>query len=102
MNTYRQGDILFLQKELLPPDLQLVEQHDPILVEGEVTGHAHQVETLDTVRILSAGRLLLYLQVMAPVRIVHQEHHPITLPIGLYEIRRQREYTPEAIRMVMD
>ncbi len=37
----------------------------------------------------------LYLRVgKSGVRIVHEEHTPITLPAGDYEVIRQREYTP--------
>ncbi|MGH9523996.1 MAG: hypothetical protein ACRD3E_15850 [Terriglobales bacterium] len=36
------------------------------------------------------------------VRIVHEEHAPIVLPPGDYEIVRQREYSPEEIRNVAD
>lgn len=32
----------------------------------------------------------------------HEEHAPIALPAGLYEITIQREYHPEAIRNVAD
>jgi hypothetical protein len=34
--------------------------------------------------------------------IVHEEHGPITLPPGDYQITIQREYEPESIRNVQD
>jgi hypothetical protein len=33
---------------------------------------------------------------------VHEEHRPIELPIGVYRVWQQREYTPTAIRTVLD
>ena len=32
----------------------------------------------------------------------HEEHNPAAIPNGKYEFRRQREYSPEAIRNVAD
>jgi hypothetical protein len=32
----------------------------------------------------------------------HEEHATIPLPAGLYRVRIQREYHPEAIRRVVD
>jgi hypothetical protein len=34
--------------------------------------------------------------------VTHEEHGPITLPRGTYRVWRQREYSPEAIRVVRD
>jgi hypothetical protein len=32
--------------------------------------------------------------VAGPTQVVHQEHHPITLDAGWYQVTRQREYVP--------
>jgi hypothetical protein len=34
--------------------------------------------------------------------VIHEEHQPITLEPGIYRVWQQREYTPEAIRRVVD
>jgi hypothetical protein len=45
----------------------------------------------------------LYLRVLAErATVVHQEHGPIVLPQGAYRVWRQREYTPQGIRRVVD
>ena len=45
----------------------------------------------------------LFVRVLADaVRVVHEEHQPITLPRGTYRVWGQREYSPEAIRRVLD
>ena len=45
----------------------------------------------------------LYLLVSAPTAtLVHEEHRAIELPVGVYRVWQQREYTPTAIRTVVD
>ena|SRR5258708_6159045 len=93
---YRQGDILLTLIDQLPEEL--IPRPGNVIVEGEATGHIHR---------LSKGQVLqdtpgnLYLEVLAATQVVHQEHHP-HLASGYYQITRQREYTPEAIRTVRD
>ena len=71
-----------------------------ILALGEVTGHSHTIDA-------EVGELFLteademFLSTVGAV-LEHQEHGAITLPPGDYEVIRQREYTPEAPRMVAD
>ncbi|BBO34340.1 hypothetical protein PLANPX_3952 [Lacipirellula parvula] len=45
----------------------------------------------------------LFLNVTQSVAtLVHQEHGPIELQAGYYQVWRQREYTPAEIRVVRD
>jgi len=37
-----------------------------------------------------------------PAILDHPEHADIDLPVGIYEVRRQREYSPSANRYVYD
>jgi len=97
-----------------------------ILAEGEVTGHCHEVQAVDPdVDIPAAdffeepdGRRVLL--VTRPCVLTHQEHgrialdpdrpvqvrqgevllHPLTP--GVWAVQQQREYQPEAVRMVAD
>lgn len=109
----------------------LKEHGRAILAHGEVTGHHHEVldacETHDPAELSIPacdffeepdGRRILLAHRACLLR--HQEHAPIALdpanpeqfrqgdvfglPIGdgAWEIRRQREYSPEAIRTVAD
>jgi hypothetical protein len=34
--------------------------------------------------------------------LTHEEHAPVTLTTGYYRVWRQREYSPEEIRVVRD
>lgn len=94
---HRQGDVLFVKVSTLPEDL--TERKNNVLVEGEVTGHAHR---------LSAGEIwqtkegMLFLAAVAGSQVVHEEHHAIDLEPGYWQVIRQREYSPEAIRWVVD
>jgi hypothetical protein len=102
MKTYRQGDVLFREIEAIPSGESKKRETGHIL-EGEATGHVHRVKELDSADVIECGDGL-YLSVTAEggVSIVHDEHDTLTLPAGNYEVVRQREYSPEAIRNVED
>lgn len=74
-----------------------------VLAEGEVTGHAHRIANSDGAVLYewNGGR---YLDVVAAdgVQLTHEEHHTVTIPQGLHEIRIQREYEPDGWRYVAD
>lgn len=97
MEMHRQGDVLFTRVEDLPEGL--APRKSNVIVEGEVTGHSHR---LMEGRILESARGHLYLEVLRATQVVHQEHNAIHLEPGLYQVTRQREYSPEAIRTVLD
>lgn len=102
---YRQGDILLVPVEEIPEDLKQVpkEQGRIVLAHGEATGHAHVLE--GKAEFLAAdleemeGR---FARVLEDAELVHDEHDTIKIPAGDYEVRRQREYQPEAPVFVGD
>jgi hypothetical protein len=90
-NTYRQGDILFIQADKSIPTNGTASGTLEI-AQGEVTGHAHILHA-GVIRFLaSMGNWLTHLDLPQGGTIRHDEHAPIELPPGAYEIRRQREY----------
>lgn len=99
----RQGDILFVQLEDAPEgvDIPRDAQGRAVIALGEVTGHAHAVLDIDVkwIETPASERVLIS---AAPFQVVHEEHAPILLPPGAYRVQRQREYSPERIRMVAD
>lgn len=99
MKVYRQGDVLIMRVDSIPAEAQPAP--DLILAHGEVTGHKHQILDAKRVKRYVAERLQ-YLAVKAKVQVQHEEHSPITLPPGEYVVMIQQEYTPGALRAVMD
>lgn len=101
----RQGDLLLVPIAGLPEDVHLLSSGRLVLAEGEATGHAHVVE--DERASLHAWGWWAddrYLKVDGeePVVLVHEEHDPLSLLPGVYEVRRQREYAPQQTRRVRD
>jgi hypothetical protein len=99
---YRQGDVLLVRIKSAIPDSTPIKPENGrlILAHGEVTGHHHSVCDEDAELIREGERMLL--NVTRQTSLLHQEHTAIDLAPGLYEIRRQREYSPNALRNVAD
>ena len=106
---YRQGDVLCREVPTLPKGKRR-KRASGIVAHGEVTGHAHAlaVEDREAAEVLEIGDGLYVRVSAAGIRIeggatfVHEEHGPVTLPVGNYQVIIQREYSPEAIRNVLD
>lgn len=98
---WRQGDVLIAQEEALPEGAALQSERTTLFV-GEITGHAHRLEVTESAELWECNGVLYMKVVAKTANIVHEEHRPITLLEGIYRIWRQREYTPQAIRNVMD
>jgi len=97
----RQGDVLIRRIDELPKK-KVLTRANGVLAYGEVTGHSHQVDDLTRAEVLEIDDRL-YLHVGEEgVRVVHNEHAPLSLPAGNYEVTIQREYAPAEIRNVAD
>lgn len=98
----RQGDVLLRRVTSVPKEAVEVvpSANGHILAEGEVTGHAHRVRT-EHAQMFALGALV-YLKVLERTQLLHEEHGPIELREGNYQVIRQREYTPQEIRQVAD
>jgi hypothetical protein len=95
---YRQGDLLFILQEERPA-VELTVRPSQVIVAGEATGHTHR---LTGGSVLESPDGTLYLDLIEPTRVVHEEHDALTLGPGWWLVVRQREYTPNAIRTVRD
>jgi hypothetical protein len=105
IRQYRQGDVLLCAVDGIPPAAKPVPREGArvVVALGELTGHAHAFDTAG-VRLLREkgnGRSFLLIgEDGAPL--CHEEHDPILLPEGCYEIMRQQENTAQAPRLVGD
>lgn len=88
--TFRQGDVLLISRDI-PADRAAVPLDDGrlILAYGEVSGHAHAVEGNAELFEMNGKR---YLNVTEAATLVHEEHGTISLPVGGYEVIRQRTF----------
>lgn len=97
---FRQGDIFLEMVDVIPEGLEEVPR-DPsrgiVLALGESTGHAHAIpDTGATLfRSKEAANADVFLRVVEPVALLHEEHSTIPLSPGLYRVRRQREWTDQ-------
>ena len=99
-NMYRQGDILLVATDKKKHTLG-VPQKRKVLAEGEVTGHLHEVQG-DHATLYGDTPETMLLEVREPSELTHDEHSTILIEPGFYKVVRQREYTPEGERMVID
>jgi hypothetical protein len=93
---YRQGDVLLRRVDDIPMTLTLVPREDGriVLAHGEVTGHAHAIDAPeDEAALLTADDHRRFLRLVRDVDLRHEEHDPISLPAGNYQVIRQREWT---------
>lgn len=127
---FRHGDILLIKIDELPRDMKFKTKKSKVILEGEITGHAHRLK--GNAKILEIAeriannpngvwderrerlvanippqaelksQVIGYVLVKGPTELIHEEHKTITLPVGDYEVRRQREYDSEYIRFVED
>lgn len=98
----RQGDVLLVRVASIPATAKRRDEPagNPILAHGEVTGHHHRVEHGGAALLdVPAG---VYLDLPGDALLTHQEHDPIPLTRGAYQVIRQREYSPAAVRNVAD
>jgi hypothetical protein len=100
MKQYRQGDVYIKEIKSIPNNAkeELCERRI-ILAEGESTGHAHSIVSAAALLYLLGDRMFIK---TSGCTVEHEEHGPLDIESGSYEILKQREYHPERIRNVAD
>jgi hypothetical protein len=103
MKTYRQGDILIIQRKKLPANAEAVknDKRGIVLAEGEATGHAHRIKETDKAKAYKAAEGF-YLTVEEQVDLVHDEHARIALAPGTYEVIHQVDFRRAELQRVVD
>ncbi len=108
-----QGDLLICRIDALPQGVTPVKpENGCYVVAHSETGHNHVIKATQSVELFSDGNpMISYLRVVESCDAVEtvlkhlrsfDTHEPILIPPGVYEIRRQREHTPEGWRRVED
>ena len=93
--TWRQGDVFLIAIPSIPSGRR--ESHELVLARGEITGHSHRIKDPSVASACRVGGSLFLEVTGAKATLEHEEHGPIDLPRGTYEVRIQREYVPGAI-----
>lgn len=100
----QQGDVLLKRIPKLPRGCSEVSRKSGqlIIAEGEATGHRHVI-TDEGARLLEL-KGELYLEVATPVVIHHDEHKPLDILPGIYQVGRAEEhdYIQDMERQVRD
>ena len=101
-SSAQQGDVLCRKLKSLPEgDQKIIGRKRLVLAHGE-SGHSHVIEDDEAELIQIGERMLLRLSRAATV--THEEHKPIRLSPGIWEIGRVREFDwfERMERQVMD
>ena len=110
-----QGDVVLRSVDRVPEGATRVKRKRgaPIIVTHSESGHHHTIDAADVIQFEVKDPLVCYLQLdgIAHADLVHQrpfDTHATLRLLGtpgestVFEVRRQREYTPEGWRQVMD
>ena len=112
-NIAAQGDIMIIRIATLPPGLERVSsENGNLIITHSETGHHHVVKNRPNVVFYTGNDpMVSYLEVLEATDATEtllehlrsfDTHAPLKFDSGVYEIRRQREYTPEGWRRVED
>ena len=112
-NQAAQGDLFIRRIDKLPAGLKpMTTEAGKYIVAHSETGHHHVIEARPHVTVFATDDpLVSYLQVVEATDAMEtviehlrnfDTHESIKVGAGNYEIRRQREYTPEGWRRVAD
>jgi hypothetical protein len=112
-NQAAQGDLLIRRIEALPANAKpATPENGQYIVAHSETGHHHVIADRSNVVLYTTDDpMVSYLQVVeaadaAETLLEHlrsfDTHETIAIPPGVFELRRQREYTPEGWRRVED
>jgi len=101
-STAQQGDVILRKIDSLPSlDGAKVTHKRLVLAHGE-SGHSHVIED-DEAELIEIGERML-LKLAKPATIKHEEHGPVRLSPGIWEVGRVKEfdYFQQMARQVMD
>ena len=90
ITCWQQGDVLGTKLQSLPSgEIKVISKHKCVVAHGE-SGHFHVIED-DEAELLQIGEKMI-LSLKNQATLVHEEHGPITLDPGLWEIGQVKEF----------
>jgi len=104
-----QGDVMFRRVSVLPTDTVEQKTDGRIVVAHSETGHHHALEpgAAKMFERIERDPMVCFLSIDGKYADVvhhrpHDTHETVRLLKGIWEVRRQREWTPEGLRRVED
>lgn len=102
----QQGDVTLTRIETMPSGTRVPVPKQTkgfILAEGEATGHHHAIASETDAELVRIGERML-LQLNETATLTHEEHKPISLQPGVYEIGivQEWDYLQDMARDVVD
>jgi hypothetical protein len=102
-----QGDVLFVRIDEVPTGLTETKLNRRLVVAHSETGHHHYLEVVPGMKhFIGADSTIAYLTLGEEADVIHARphdtHETLRLAPGSWQVRRQREYTPEGWRRVED
>jgi len=104
----QQGDVMLKRVKKLPDGVVPLSDGATVLQRGETTSHAHRFESGNTVRLFtvpSEGPLagmriathdgVAFVKILETTALRHEEHKPINVEPGVYQIDLLREFDYE-------
>lgn len=98
LSYYQQGDVILIKRDAVKGK----KAKTLTIQEGEHTGHAHRI-TSGRGNIFQDGDMK-FVKALGPVTITHEEHLPLTIEEGEYEVRivRQKDPFSKIVSRVVD
>jgi hypothetical protein len=94
MNMYRQGDVLIVEGNKAAGE-KIEQEGRVVLAYGEVTGHAHAFYDKGASLYQGAQPKTRHLKLVKTVALRHEEHSPIEIPPGIYDLPVQTEWSDD-------
>ena len=113
INCAAQGDLMLRRINKLPAGIKPMKaEGGAFIVAHSETGHHHVIAERPNVKVyVTDDPMVSYLEVIEATEQTeallehlrgHDTHETLSIPPGVFELRRQREYTPEGWRRVQD
>lgn len=101
-----QGDVMFRRVDAIPAGATRMPGATRVVVAHSETGHHHYLEGPGIDYYRHNDPLVCYLQLAEETDVIHARpwdtHATLRLPAGVFEVRRQREWTIAGHRRVED